>query len=98
MKKIRRKKIQNFAPATFLEKLKTKLGDRGALTEISGFGEYFYYCCDSGKSDEERFKNNKVTLDGRVYNAFSYRAVMLKNMENKKLDVEGVKKDLSIIG
>lgn len=98
VKKIRRKKIQNFAPATFLEKLKTKLGDRGALTEISGFGEYFYYCCDSGKSDEERFKNNKVTLDGRVYNAFSYRAVMLKNMENKKLDVEGVKKDLSIIG
>lgn len=97
VKKIRRKKIQNFAPAAFLAKLKTKLGDRGALTEISDFKEYFYYCCDSGKSEEERFKNNKVTLNGRVYNAFCYRAVMLKNMENKELDVEGVKKDLSVI-
>ena len=97
--KDRRKKIQNFAYADLISKIKSKIDsdNSGAVNEVTVSKDLYYYVHDEDKVNKSRFVDGIIAFKNRTCLEESYRALLIMNYDGKKYNRDMVEKGMSWI-
>lgn len=101
IKKERRKRITDHAPAELFAIINRKLVSYAypCIHEKKYNDDDYFYCHDKSTHDKSRFTSNLVELNHNVYNANYYRALcaIYYDNEKKKFDNEMIKKHMGLL-
>lgn len=97
--KDRRKKIQNFAYADLISKIKSKIDsdNSGAVNEVTVSKDLYYYVHDEDKVNKSRFVDGIIAFKNRTCLEESYRALLIMNYDGKNYNRDMVEKGMSWI-